>query len=91
MKIARGKDQKVSILSMFLRSACCAFALLPALCLSGCADTMPEGKPLKRFTEMVRGYDHTLTKSEKKAVIDDLQQEKERQQTQIGEDGAAKN
>ncbi len=38
---------------------------------------------MKRFTEMVRSYDKTLTKSEKKAAITELQEDKERQQAQI--------
>ncbi len=38
---------------------------------------------MMRFTEMVRSYDKTLTKSEKKAAITELQEDKERQQAQI--------
>jgi hypothetical protein len=68
---------------MFLRSAYCIVATLPALWLGGCADRLPTGQPMKRFTEMVRSYDKTLTKSEKKAAITELQEDKERQQAQI--------
>ena len=58
--------------------------LLPALLLGGCADSMPDGTRLKRFTDLVRGYDHTLTKSEKDAAIAELQKDKERQEEQTG-------
>lgn len=59
--------------------------MLPAILMAGCADSMPDGTRLKRFTEVIRGYDNTLTESEKKAAISDLQKEKERQQQQIGQ------
>ena len=76
---------------MFLRSAYCLVALLPVLFLGGCADSMPDAKPLKRFTDLVRGYDSTLTSAEKKAVISELQKDKERQQEQLGQgEGAPK-
>lgn len=65
--------------------------MLPAVLLGGCADSMPEARPLKRFTDLVRGYDRTLTESEKEAVISELQKDKERQQEQLGQgDGAPK-
>ncbi|MDX2316925.1 MAG: hypothetical protein QNK17_00715 [Hyphomicrobiaceae bacterium] len=38
---------------------------------------------MKRFTELVRSYDKTLTKSEKDAAITELQEDQERQQEQI--------
>ncbi len=44
---------------------------------------MPDGTRLKRFTEVIRGYDSTLTKSEKAAAISELQKDKERQE-QLG-------
>ncbi len=56
--------------------------MLPAFWLGGCADTMTGGQPMKRFTDLVRSYDQTLTKAEKKAAIAELQQDKERQQEQ---------
>jgi len=68
---------------MFLRSARCAVVLLPVLLLAGCADAMPSAKPLKSLRELVRSYDNTLTKSEKKAVITELQRDKERQQEEL--------
>ena len=89
--IARGKSTRANILPMFLRSACCLLAVLPVFLLSGCADSMPDGTRLKRFTEVIRGYGTTLTKSEREAAISELQQEKERQQQQVGQnEGAAK-
>jgi hypothetical protein len=63
--------------------------MLPVILLAGCADSMPDGTRLKRFTEVIRGHDNTLTKSEKEAAISDLQKEKERQQQQVGEDEGA--
>jgi hypothetical protein len=60
--------------------------MLPAFWLGGCADTLPEGKPI---AELVRGYDRTLNSTQRQAVITELQQDKERQQTQIGQDQAA--
>jgi hypothetical protein len=89
--IARGKSTRANILPMFLRSACCLLAVLSVFLLTGCADSMPDGARLKRFTEVIRGYDTTLTKSEKDAAISELQQEKERQQQQVGQtEGAPK-
>jgi len=64
-------------------------AMLPALWLGGCADTMSAGQPMKRFTDLVRSYDQTLTTAEKKAAINELQQDKERQQEQIEQDDSA--
>jgi len=89
MSIARGKSTRANILPMFLRSASCLVAMLPVILMAGCADTMPDGARLKRFTEVIRGYDNTLTKSEREAAISDLQKEKERQQQQLGEDAGA--
>jgi hypothetical protein len=65
--------------------------MLPVLWLGGCADSLPEAKPLKRFTDLVRGYDSTLTNAERQAVISELQKDKERQQDQIEQgDGGPK-
>ena len=44
---------------------------------------MPDVKPLKRFGELLRGYDSTLTNAEKQAAIAELQKDKERQEEQI--------
>ena len=64
---------------------------LSVVLLSGCADTLPDGGRLDRFTDVIRGYDTTLTRSEKEAAISELQGDKERQQAQIEEaDGAPK-
>jgi hypothetical protein len=85
VSIARGKSTRVNTLSMFARTAHCLVAMLPVLLLAGCADTMPDGARLKRFTDVIRGYDNTLTQSEKEAAISDLQKEKERQEQQVGQ------
>jgi len=86
MPIARGKVHKSPALPMFLRSARCAVVLLPVLMLAGCADALPSGKSLR---ELVRSYDNTLTSSEKKAAITELQQDKERQQQELARAEAA--
>ena len=83
MTIARGNSTRANILSMFLRSVCYVVATLPVLLLGGCANQLPTGQPMKRFTELVRSYDKTLTKSEKDAAITELQEDQERQQEQI--------
>jgi len=57
--------------------------MLPVLWLGGCAESMPDVKPLKRFGELLRGYDSTLTNAEKQAAIAELQKDKERQEEQI--------
>lgn len=85
MSIARGKSTSDNILLMLLRAACCIFLMVPTLSLSGCADTVPADRPLKRFTDLVRGYDHTLTKTEKNAVIEELQNDQARQRQQAEE------
>lgn len=63
--------------------------MLPVLFMAGCADSMPDGGRLKRFTEVIRSYDNTLTKSEKEAAISELQKEKERQAQQVGQPAGA--
>ena len=55
--------------------------LLP-LGLGACADSVTSGRPLSRLTDLVRGYDKTLTKSEQQAVIDEMQNDaKQREAT----------
>jgi hypothetical protein len=66
-------------IAMLLRQAHILVLLLLGLCLAGCTDTMPDRKPLKRFTDLVRGYDRTLTEEEKQRVIKQLREDKERQ------------
>jgi len=58
--------------------------LLPALLISGCAGSAPDTSRLKRFTDIIRGYDDTLTEAEKDAAISELQKDKERQDQQTG-------
>jgi hypothetical protein len=91
MTIARGNSTRANILPMFLRSICCIVTALPVLWLGGCAGQLPTMQPMKRFTELVRGYDDTLTEKEKNAVISELQKDKERQQNQLEQgDGSLK-
>ena len=59
-------------------------AMLPVLPLAGCTASLPDGERLKRFTEVIRGYDETLTEAEKETAISELQQDKERQDQQTG-------
>ncbi len=40
---------------------------------------MPDTSRIKRFTDVIRGYDETLTPKEKEATISELQKDKERQ------------
>ena len=68
---------------MLSRTACGVLAVLTVLLLGACADSPAEGPRLRGFTELVRGYDHTLTKSEKAAVISDLKNEQQRQQKSV--------
>ena len=76
---------------MFSRPFYSLVTVLSVLLLSGCADTLPDGGRLQRFTDVIRGYDSTLSQDEKEAAISELQAEKERQQAQIDEaDGAQK-
>lgn len=45
---------------------------------------MPDTSRLKRFTDVIRSYDETLTPAEKEAAISELQKDKERQDEQTG-------
>lgn len=73
---------------MDLRPAYCLLAMLTVLVVGGCADSVPDAKPLQSITKLWRSYDNTLTGAEKEAAISDLQKEKERQQQQIGQSEA---
>jgi hypothetical protein len=64
---------------MLLRGTYIVILLVLGSFLAGCTDTMPDGKPLRRFTDLVRGYDRTLTEEEKKRVIEQLREDQERQ------------
>lgn len=55
--------------------------MLSALWLGGCADTMSAGQPFRRITALVS--DQTLTESEKKAAINELEQDKKRQEKKL--------
>ena len=73
---------------MLFRTILLMFPLL----LSGCADQLPSVKPLARFSDLVRGYDQTMTKEEQQAAIEELKEEQARAQQQGGAkpDSAAK-
>ncbi len=58
-------------------------AALSVILLTGCASSLPEQGPLQRFSDAIRSYDNTLTKSEREAAISDLKEEKDRQQAQV--------
>lgn len=68
---------------IFLQSAYRLAAVLSVILLSGCASSLPDQGPLQRFSDAIRGYDNTLTKSEREAAISDLKQEKDRQEAQV--------
>jgi hypothetical protein len=58
-------------------------AALSVILLTGCASSLPEQGPLQRFSDAIRSYDNTLTKSDREAAIADLKEEKDRQQAQV--------
>ncbi|MEM9590012.1 MAG: hypothetical protein AAF967_01590 [Pseudomonadota bacterium] len=58
-------------------------AVLSVILLSGCASSLPDQGPLQRFSDAIRGYDNTLSKSEREAAISELKDEKDRQQAQV--------
>ncbi|WP_158008204.1 hypothetical protein [Methyloceanibacter methanicus] len=58
-------------------------AVLSVILLSGCASSLPNEGPLQRFSDAIRSYDNTLTKSERDAAISDLKDEKDRQRAQV--------
>lgn len=64
-------------------------AVLLPLGLGACADTMTSGEPVTSNTELLRGYDKTLTKTEQKAVISELQNEQAKRQGAASPDAAA--
>lgn len=70
-------------------------AILLVLWIGGCANAMVVDRPmriadkpadqstptpLKSYAELVRGFDRSLTEAEKRAVITELQKDKERLQ-----------
>ena len=56
-----------------------AVVLIP-LGLGACADSLTSGQS-SRFSDLIRGYDKTLTKSEQKAAIDEMQNDAKQQET----------
>jgi hypothetical protein len=80
---------------MLLRSQRCALAALLVLWLGGCTSaavadrpmTIGENQPaqstrppLRSHVDLIRGFDKTLTETEKRAVVTELQQDRERQE-----------
>ena len=68
---------------MFSHTAYWLAAALSGILLSGCASSLPDQGPLQRFSDAVRSYDNTLTKTERDAAISDLKDEKDRQRAQV--------
>lgn len=64
-------------------------AVLLPLGLGACADTMTSGEPVTSNTALLRDYDKTLTKTEQKAVISELQSEQAKRQGAASPDAAA--
>ncbi len=63
-------------LQMTLRPVLSILGLLATLWLGGCADTGPSGRSFKPFAALMRSDDQTLTKTEQKAAITELQKDK---------------
>jgi hypothetical protein len=70
---------------MLLRESCIVVVLL-GLCLGGCTD-VPPGQD---HNALVRSYDRTLTKDEKRTVIKELRQDKTKQQQASQDESGAK-
>ena len=58
-------------------------AVLSVILLSGCASSLDDQGPLQRFSDAIRSYDDTLTKSERDDAISELKDDIDRQQAQI--------
>jgi hypothetical protein len=74
---------------MTLRPVFFMLGLIAPLWLGGCADTAPTERGFKPFAALMRSDDQTLTKTEQKAAITELQNDKKQQQQATGEDAAA--
>jgi uncharacterized membrane protein YgcG len=72
------------MLHMTGRFALRLLAVLLPLGLGACADTLTSGQPLASSTELLRDYDKTLTKTEQKAVISELQSDQAKAAKQEG-------
>jgi hypothetical protein len=72
----RHGSNKNSLLTKMLRTlprlALRLLAVLLPLGLGACADTLTSGQPLASSTELLHGYDKTLTKTEQQAAINEL-------------------
>jgi uncharacterized protein HemX len=60
-----------------------------ALGASGCADSLTSKGPMARFSDLVKGYDKTLTKEQQAAAIAELQSEAKHQEGAAPQDGTA--
>ncbi len=60
-----------------------------ALGASGCADSLASKSPMARFSDLVKGYDKTLTKEQQAAAITELQSEAKHQEGAAPQDGTA--
>jgi hypothetical protein len=80
---------------MHLRSQHCASAALLVLWLGGCTSAAVADRPmrigenhpaestvppLKSHADLIKGFDKTLTEAERRAVVTELQQNRERQE-----------
>ena len=65
---------------MLLRLTELTLTVLTVLPLVGCAETSATADSNQRFSELMKPYDKTLTPSERKAAIDDLQNATAKQQ-----------
>jgi uncharacterized protein HemX len=60
-----------------------------ALGAGGCADSVASKGPIGRFSDLVKGYDKTLTKEQQAAAIAELQSEAKHQEGAAPQDGTA--
>ena len=74
-----------SILRMLLRLTALTLTVLTVLPLVGCAETSATADSNQRFSELMKPYDKTLTRTQQKEAISELQNA----QAKKTEDGAA--
>jgi hypothetical protein len=79
----RGMGRKVP------RFATWSLVAMLALGVSGCADSLTSKGPIGRFSDLVKGYDKTLTKEQQAAAIAELQSEAKHQEGAAPQDGTA--
>jgi hypothetical protein len=74
-----------SILRMLLRLTALTLTVFTVLPLVGCAETSATADSNQRFSELIKPYDKTLTRTQQKETISELQNA----QAKKTEDGAA--